>query len=374
MLKCKSTTGGESLLADSHAIREYIRSQDPALFSLVTGPKHTSFRADDGTFVLRPIFDTNTGITRFRYDDGCRFSAPLIDRLPDLKSIIYKHAFAFTLQPGQSYIVDNHRFLHGRTSFTGPRELLRTLVYSYPSKPFKIVLWDVDGTLCKAEALSIDAYYRCISHVAGREITHANTPINYHGQTDRSLLHAILQYHGTVNQECEISQKFFDAHPKYLEDSVRKGLRSIQCPGAGDVLDWLVQVQRNLSTPLVLGLLAGNSRASSLLKLSEAGFDVSVFDLGISAFGDVHVSRATMFNAALDLLVKEYGVVCVPAKDILVIGDTPLDVECAKLAGCGIVSVSTGSYSKEQLEACLPDIAVDSLVDAKEHILSFLTC
>lgn len=67
-------------------------------------------------------------IFRSLFDDGIQLSASMVVRFSKLQDIIYRNAFFVSLQPGQGYILDNHRFLHVRASFTGSRELLRVLV------------------------------------------------------------------------------------------------------------------------------------------------------------------------------------------------------------------------------------------------------
>jgi alpha-ketoglutarate-dependent taurine dioxygenase len=74
----------------------------------------------------------------------------LIGNFPQLRFIIYENPFTVELFPGQSYIVDNHRFLHSRTSFNGTRELLRVLAHPHPAKTCKFILFDVDGTICRS--------------------------------------------------------------------------------------------------------------------------------------------------------------------------------------------------------------------------------
>lgn len=106
---------------DGLEVIEAVKAQDTHLYDLITNSKYSSFRADDGTFIPRPIFDTQTGVLRFRFDDGIQLSASLVDALPVLRRFIYEYARPIPLKPGQCYIVDNHRFLHGRTSFTGAR-------------------------------------------------------------------------------------------------------------------------------------------------------------------------------------------------------------------------------------------------------------
>ena len=56
-LKVKSKTGGESILVDGREMLEAIQNREPALYELVTSSKYSSFRADDGTFVPRPLYD-----------------------------------------------------------------------------------------------------------------------------------------------------------------------------------------------------------------------------------------------------------------------------------------------------------------------------
>jgi phosphoglycolate phosphatase len=45
----------------------------------------------------------------------------------------------------------------------------------------------------------------------------------------------------------------------------------------------------------------------------------------------------------------------------VVIGDTPLDVECARAIEARVLAVATGNYTRAQLEACSPDCIVDDL-------------
>ena len=50
---------------------------------------------------------------------------------------------------------------------------------------------------------------------------------------------------------------------------------------------------------------------------------------------------------------------------MVVIGDTPLDVDCAHAHGAVAVAVATGNYSTAQLEATGADLVVETLEDAR---------
>ncbi|KAL2852256.1 hypothetical protein BJX68DRAFT_275060 [Aspergillus pseudodeflectus] len=371
----KSTAGGESLLADTTRIIKDVKEQGDGLYELLTSLKHASFRSDDGVFVPRPIFDESSGLFRFRFDDNIQLSASLVVRFQQLLDILYRNSFAVALQDGQGYLLDNHRFLHGRTSFTGAREMLRALVNLSPPVPVVTVLFDIDGTLCRSEEMSVDAYYSCISDIVGKPISHANTTVNLHGRTDLGLLHDVLDYHA-VDNKASVIEQFFQLHPSYLQKSAGKGLLSVPCPGAKDTLEWLATrkntVNPNSSSPtLRIGLMTGNSRPNALLKLTAAGISTSIFDLSISAFGDTHMDRLSLIQDSVTKLRAIDGQNFQGSK-VIIVGDTPLDIECARQAGCAVVAVASGNYGLDELAVLEPDHACMRLSDSKAYLDSCL--
>ena len=50
-------------------------------------------------------------------------------------------------------------------------------------------------------------------------------------------------------------------------------------------------------------------------------------------------------------------------RQIVVIGDTPKDVDCALANGCVAFGVATGRYSADELRAAGADIVVESLLE-----------
>jgi phosphoglycolate phosphatase-like HAD superfamily hydrolase len=49
--------------------------------------------------------------------------------------------------------------------------------------------------------------------------------------------------------------------------------------------------------------------------------------------------------------------------EVVVIGDTPHDIDCARTQGCRCIAVATGTYSREALAEHDPDLLVDDLTD-----------
>lgn len=62
----------------------------------------------------------------------------------------------------------------------------------------------------------------------------------------------------------------------------------------------------------------------------------------------------------IERLIDDLGIGS--AANVLKIGDTEVDVEEGRNAGCGkVVSVTTGAYTREQLKTCEPDYIIDDL-------------
>ncbi|MFD7621470.1 TauD/TfdA family dioxygenase [Streptomyces sp. NPDC059802] len=121
-------SGGEVLLTDGQAVHDHLSATVPVAVELMSRPG-TAFYGDGGG---RPaqIFTRHPGgrtSIRFRQDELAQFS-PVVGRcLPVLKAAIAAHQRTIALLPGQGYLIDNHRYLHARAPFSGPRSCLRAL-------------------------------------------------------------------------------------------------------------------------------------------------------------------------------------------------------------------------------------------------------
>ncbi|MFI5537540.1 TauD/TfdA family dioxygenase [Nocardia sp. NPDC051900] len=62
---------------------------------------------------------------RYRRDELATFSPEIVRWLPTLSDAVERHTIQFGLEPGQGYVLHNHRWLHGRARFTGDRVIYR---------------------------------------------------------------------------------------------------------------------------------------------------------------------------------------------------------------------------------------------------------
>ena len=113
-------------------------------------------------------------------------------------------------------------------------------------------------------------------------------------------------------------------------------------------------------TDVAIGLLTGNVRAGARVKLGHYGL-YEHFAFG--GFGDLHFDRDDVAREALAEVRAHLGESIV-AERIWVIGDTPLDVRCARAIGANVVAVATGVHSYEQLRESAADLTLRDLSDA----------
>jgi phosphoglycolate phosphatase-like HAD superfamily hydrolase len=112
-----------------------------------------------------------------------------------------------------------------------------------------------------------------------------------------------------------------------------------------------------LSVPPLVGLLTGNIRLGAQIKLSHYRL-WDFFRTG--GFGDDHEDRNQIAVVARERASRMLRGT-LNGGEVLVIGDTPRDVECARAIGARSLAVATGKYSTTELRRESPTWAVDTL-------------
>ncbi|ANP48343.1 hypothetical protein J2Z21_009820 [Streptomyces griseochromogenes] len=123
-----ASTGGETILTDGLDIHARLASQNRAAAIAFSQPRTAYFGTGTGhaSQVFTVEADGRISI-RLRQDGLARWSPFVQPYLPALRTAIAASQHRLTLQVGQGYLLDNHRWLHARTRFTGDRRLLRAL-------------------------------------------------------------------------------------------------------------------------------------------------------------------------------------------------------------------------------------------------------
>lgn len=213
----------------------------------------------------------------------------------------------------------------------------------------KLVLFDIDGTLILTGGAGVKAFERTAA-------TEFHTPrgteqLQFAGRTDTSLVREFFRAY-QIEESKENFDRFFDCYVHWLAHLIDK-TDGATCQGIWKV----IRAMQNLPQPPAFGLLTGNIRLGAEIKLRH----FRLWELFVTgAFGSDHEDRNELAVIAKDrghrLLGRELA-----GEEILVIGDTPLDIECARKIGAKSVGVATGGYSLADLQAHNPTFAVDTL-------------
>jgi phosphoglycolate phosphatase len=223
----------------------------------------------------------------------------------------------------------------------------------------RLVLFDIDGTLIHTDGAGIKAFGRAFEMQF--KIPNGTQGMKFSGRTDTGLARELFTRHA-VETSRENFQAFFDCYFDWLAHMLTE-VRGDVFPGV-----WrLIYDLQSLPTPPTLGLLTGNLRLGAELKLRH--FNVwDFFQFG--AFSDEHENRNEIARAAHDRGSRLAGRP-LRGEEILVIGDTPLDIECGRAIGAKVLAVATGGSTLAELESHRPTWAVTNLekVRAREICL-----
>ena len=127
--------GGMSLFVDGKEIYQVLAKEYPPVLQALATVDSAIF-AGSGKPLYSSVFSTladSTTCIRFRYDSLGYYTTPVRDVLPIFLDILKQYTISFTLQKHQGYIVQNGRWLHGRTAFRGEREMYRVLIHTNPT-------------------------------------------------------------------------------------------------------------------------------------------------------------------------------------------------------------------------------------------------
>lgn len=215
----------------------------------------------------------------------------------------------------------------------------------------KLILFDIDGTLVLTGGAGMRAMNRACETLAGHPDALGGIPLA--GRTDMAILADIVARTGREFDAPLVAQ-LRDRYLACLSEEIErpgKGVKAV-LPGVRDLLEALAT-----RDDLFVALLTGNFEAGARLKLAH--FDLwQYFRCG--AFGDDAAERNALVPFAVER-ARRCGLPDLAPEQVLVVGDTPHDVACARAVGAVPVGVATGGFSVEQLRASGAGIVFEDL-------------
>ena len=221
----------------------------------------------------------------------------------------------------------------------------------------RVLLFDIDLTLVNTGGAGRIAMTRAFTELFGAD--KRMDGVSFAGRTDRVIFRDAVEQN-QLPWRAEDEEAFKQRYLTYLRAEIKKpNPRQHVEPGIPELLEVLSQ-----RPDVALGLLTGNWRAGAEIKLEHFGL-FHYFRFG--AFADDAESRNDLPAVARRRFQETFGQP-VAASDMFIIGDTPLDVACAKPFGAKAVSVATGFFSYEELAACHPDYLFHDLSNTEAFL------
>lgn len=218
-----------------------------------------------------------------------------------------------------------------------------------------LVLFDIDGTLIASGGAGKAAMEAALRSEFG--IAELMDGVPYSGRTDRAIALELLDLHG-IEAVLDNWHRLRNAYLSHLPASLARH-RGQVLPGIGALLDHLAT-----RADVAVGLLTGNIRDGARLKLGHYQLE---HHFAFGGFGDHHLDRDDVAREALAAGRQHLGGADGRGQ-VWVVGDTPLDIRCARAIGARVAAVATGWHPLEELAAARPDLLVTDFSDCQPFL------
>ena len=214
----------------------------------------------------------------------------------------------------------------------------------------RLILFDIDGTLVLTGGAGARAMALACAEVFGVHDGFGSVPMA--GRTDAWIIAQFAQAHG-VSCDASIFRRVHDSYIDHLtREVIAPGPRKGILAGVRPLLDTLAS-----QDTAYVALLTGNFEQGARIKLQHFGL-WDYFRAG--AFGDEAHDRNGLLWTALARVQAAGGPAARPS-DVVIVGDTPLDIAVAVAGGARSIGVATGSYTETELRASGADVVFADL-------------
>ncbi len=215
----------------------------------------------------------------------------------------------------------------------------------------RAVVFDIDGTLITTGGAGAHAW--ASAFLDRYSVTGDIADFTEDGMPDHDVCRAtFVGLLGRAPTEAEIAA-LITAYLGHLDDAVAASTGYRVLPGLPEALETLS------NAGILLGITSGNVEAAAHIKLARGQLN-RWFAFG--GYGSDSADRGELTRIAIRRGSRVLGTQLDPGA-VLVVGDTPRDVEAAHAAGAVSVGVATGHFSAADLSAAGAAHVLASLQD-----------
>lgn len=214
-----------------------------------------------------------------------------------------------------------------------------------------LIFFDINGTVIKRDSRTDIPYGKAVDLFLGLE--NGMEGVDTSARSDKDVFMEVLEKTDKTFNE-DLWNGFMTEYQKQLEafkttDVWREN---------ADAISFIEKLSK---TNHKLSMITGELKIGAEYKLEKIGV-WKHFPTG--GFGEDGLRRFDIADTAFDKAKAIYG----DAYDeIFIIGDTLLDIKTARHLGAKVISITTGSNSREELAELKPDYIIDTFAEI-EHL------
>ena len=207
------------------------------------------------------------------------------------------------------------------------------------------ILWDIDGTLVTLPQKSSKRHLEVVQQYTDRYLMEPGATL---GKTDIGLIKEIFE----INQLDFVDQDILNCLNSLNLRSLSESYQSLISINLGieEALDYCLQVGA------INTLLTGNSKNRALHKLNSTKL-ISKLSINLGFFGDQAFSREQLVKLAKSKIEESNR------KNIILIGDSILDIQAAQKNDLRILASATGAHSYAELKDFEPDFIIRNFTE-----------
>lgn len=216
-----------------------------------------------------------------------------------------------------------------------------------------LIFFDINGTLIKRDSRTDLPYSYALNELLS--IEDAMAGIDTSARSDKDVFMEALDKQGLTFSET-LWQDFLQLYRKQLEifkssDVWRENV---------DAISFVTKLSQKHP---YLSLITGELSIGAAYKLEKLGI-WQYFPTG--GFGEDDLTRFGIADKALAKATVHYKQ---NFDQLIIIGDTLLDIKTARHLGAKIIAITTGSNTREELETLEPDRIIDRFEELAENFI-----
>ena len=226
-----------------------------------------------------------------------------------------------------------------------------------------LVLFDIDATLLTTDRAGIRAMVEVGQRLHSPGFSAEG--VEFAGRLDPLILADLLAANA-IDPTPEAIAALRLGYGETLAARLAPGGVSRLLPGVAELVESLAAEAERVT----LGLLTGNFSETGTLKLQAAGLDPQQFAICIWGDDSPHdpPARDHLPGVAIERVSSLWGRQA-RGEEVVIIGDTPHDIACARAHSCRVLAVATGQFSVDELAHA--DETLETL-DNVEAVLQWL--